>query len=75
MNAPKINQTVLLENPESAQLNEALSALKPGFASCSGENRTYSDSRATKVTAINPMAPPGKGSNIKPTITAAKIAK
>ena len=43
MNAPKISQTVLLENPESAQLKEALSGLKPGFASCSGEYRTYSD--------------------------------
>ena len=75
MNAPKISQTVLLEKPESAQLKEALSGLKPGFASCSGEYRTYSDSRATKVTAINPIAPPGKGSNIRPTITPAKMAK
>jgi hypothetical protein len=70
-----MSQTVLLEKPESAQLNEALSALKPGLASCSGENRTYSESRATKVTAIKPMAPPGNGSNIKPTITPAKMAK
>jgi hypothetical protein len=29
MDAPKISQTVLLANPESAQLKEALSALKP----------------------------------------------
>jgi hypothetical protein len=36
MNAPKMSQTVLLENPESAQASAARAASKPGFANCSG---------------------------------------
>ena len=36
MNAPKISHTVLLENPDSAQLSAAFAALNPGFASSAG---------------------------------------
>ncbi len=40
MNAPKMSQTVALENPDSSQVTAALYALKPGFASSAGENST-----------------------------------
>ena len=75
MNAPKISHTVVLEKPESAQLKEARAGLKPVFASCSGLKKTYSDSTVTSVTPIKPIAPPGSGSNMRPTITPTKIAK
>src|SRR5687768_12054784 len=75
MNAPKINQTVEFEKPESAQVRAAFVGLKPDLASSAGPYSTHGASSVTIVTPIRPMAPPGKGSNIKPTITPAKIAK
>src|SRR5574337_1079861 len=74
MKAPKINHTVPLENPSSAQLSAAFAGLKPGFASCAGLKKTHSQSTVTRVTAMRPMAAPGMGSSIRPTITPAKIA-
>src|SRR6188474_1831933 len=75
MKAPKISHTVVLENPDSAQFNAARASLKPGFASCSGLKKTHWDSTATSVTPMSPIAPPGSGSNMRPTITPTKIAK
>src|SRR4249919_3215850 len=75
MNAPKINHTVVLAKPDSAQVNAALYALKPGFASSAGANSTNCESTVTTVTPIKPIAPPGSGSSIKPRMTPAKIAK
>ncbi len=75
MNAPKMSQTVLLAKPDSAHVSAASGALKPGFASSAGPNSTYGASTATSVTPMRPMAPPGRGSTIRATITPAKIAK
>src|SRR5512139_163123 len=75
MNAPKISHTVVFEKPDSAQVSAALNDLKPGLASSAGENSTHCESTATVVTPIRPIAPPGSGSSISPTITPAKIAK
>jgi hypothetical protein len=61
--APKINQTVVLENPDKAHriLSAGLGPAKP---------RT-----ATRKTPINPTAAAGRGSRIRPKITALKMAK
>src|SRR5512146_45992 len=75
MKAPKINHTVLLEKPDKAQVSEALVGLNPGLARSAGPYSTHGASSVASVTPIKPMAPPGNGSNIKPTITPAKIAK
>ena len=75
MKAPKISHTVVLEKPESAQASAARAELKPGFASCSGLKKTHSDSTVTSVTPMSPIAPPGSGSNMRPTMTPTKIAK
>src|SRR5688572_8872466 len=75
MNAPKISHTVVLENPDSAHESAARGALNPAFASCSGLKKTYSENTATIVTPISPMAPPGNGSNMSPTMTPTKMAK
>src|SRR3954467_6672230 len=75
MKAPKISHTVVLEKPESAQANAARASLNPGFASCSGLKKTQGDSTVTTVTPMRPIAPPGSGSNMRPTMTPAKIAK
>ena len=75
MNAPKISHTVLLEKPESEELKRGIRRIKTGLGELFWENKTYSIEHRTKATAINPMAPPGNGSNISPTITPAKIAK
>jgi hypothetical protein len=40
MKAPKISHTVLLAKPDSAQVSDALMALKPGLAISTGENST-----------------------------------
>ena len=75
MNAPKISHTVVLEKPDSAHASAARASLKPGFASCSGLKKTHGDSTATSVTPMSPIAPPGSGSNMRPTMTPTKIAK
>src|SRR5512134_2077888 len=75
MNAPKMSHTVVLEKPERAQFNAALASLKPGLASCSGLKKTQGDRMATSVTPIKPIAPPGSGSNMRPTMTPTKMAK
>ena len=75
MNAPKISHTVLFENPDSAQVSAALAGLNPGFASSAGAYITHGASSVTTETPMSPMAPPGSGSSIRPTMTPAKIAK
>ena len=75
MNAANINQTVLLEKPDSAQFTAEDAALKPGFAISAGLNRTKGAKMLTTVTPINPIAPPGSGSKTIPTITPTKMAK
>src|ERR1035437_10630355 len=75
MNAPKMSHTVLLANPDNAQLSAAFGALKPGFASSAGLYSTHGASAATRLTPMMPIAPPGSGSSIKPTTTPAKMAK
>ncbi|OIQ68080.1 hypothetical protein GALL_503330 [mine drainage metagenome] len=75
MKAPKISQTVTFEKPDSAQDNAALAGLKPGFASSAGAYNAQGERTVTSVTPMRPMAPPGNGSSIRPTITPAKIAK
>ena len=75
MKAPKISQTVLLENPDSAQVRAAFAGLKPSLAISAGENSTQGASTVTSVTPMRPMAPPGSGSTIRPTMTPAKMAK
>ena len=52
-----------------------MAGLKPGFASSAGANSTQGASTVTSVTPIRPMAPPGSGSSISPTMTPAKMAK
>src|SRR4051794_7797322 len=75
MNAPKMSHTVVLENPDSAQESAARGALKPALASCSGLKNTYCENTVTIVTPISPIAPPGSGSNMRPTMTPTKMAK
>src|ERR1051325_7718022 len=75
MNAPKISQTVAFENPDSAQLMAALLRLNPGLASSAGLYSTHGARSVVRVTPAIPMAPPGSGSSIKPTITAMNSAK
>ena len=75
MNAPKISQTVVFEKPDSPQVSAALNDLNPGLARSAGENSTHCESTTTVVTPIRPIAPPGSGSSIRPTITPTKIAK
>src|SRR5271165_1872446 len=75
MNAPKISHTVVFENPESAQRIASTGQREPAVAACSGERYTWFASTATTVIPIRPIAPPGKGSNISPTMTPANIAK
>jgi hypothetical protein len=75
MKAAKISQTVVLEKPDSAQVSDALAGLKPALASSAGANSTQGDSTVTTLTPIRPMAAPGSGSSIRPTMTPAKMAK
>src|SRR5450755_3087022 len=75
MNAPKISHTVPLEKPDNAQVSAALAGLKPGLASSAGAKSTQGASTVTSVTPMRPMAPPGSGSSIKPTMTPANRAK
>lgn len=75
VNAPKISHTVGLENPETAHSNALTVGLNPGWANSSELNRTYGPNRAATEIPINPMAPPGRGSKISPTIHPKKMAK
>src|SRR5512134_835422 len=75
MNAPKISHTVVFANPDSPQRIASAGHLDPTFAACSGERYTWLASTTTSVMPIRPIAPPGSGSNIRPTMTPAKIAK
>src|SRR3954465_5675402 len=75
MNAPKISQTVAFEKPDNPQVRAAFAALNPGLASSAGLNSTQGESTVTVVTPMMPIAPPGNGSRMRPTMTPAKIAK
>ena len=75
MKAAKMSHTVLFEKPDSAQASAAFGALNPGLASSAGLNSTQGASSVTRVTPMRPIAPPGSGSNISPTMTPAKMAK
>ncbi len=75
MKAAKISHTVEFEKPDSAQVRPALAGLNPALASSAGPNRTYGARIVTSATPIRPMAAPGSGSSIRPTMTPAKMAK
>src|SRR5208337_3875577 len=75
MNAAKISHTVLFEKPESAQWIASPGQCEPAVAACSGDRYTWFASTATTVIPIRPIAPPGNGSSISPTMTPANIAK
>src|SRR5271166_6192881 len=75
MNAPKISHTVVFANPDSPQRTASAGQCEPAFATSSGERYTWLASTTTRLTPMRPIAPPGNGSNISPTMTPAKMAK
>jgi hypothetical protein len=62
MKAPPTSQTMVLANPDSAQLTLWVTTLKPGFARSAGLNRTQRDSTAPSVSPTSPTAVLGIGS-------------
>jgi hypothetical protein len=75
MNAEKASHTVELLNPDNTHSMARTGALKPGLDSSAAPNRVQGANAATAVTPINPIADPGKISNISPSTTAVKMAK
>src|SRR3954469_2907733 len=72
-NAPKISQTVLLMNPESAHFSASAGNLNAGSPRCNGEKT--SPNAPPTVTAIKPIDAGGNGSVISARIVATNSAR